>query len=248
MDRTELMISDNPCFITFLKDRLAKNPPSQKGARTRERLKIAAAEVLEEKGYLATKAGDIATRAGVAEGSFYIYFKDKSDSTIAVLTTLLDEFVLLPSQSADRAEHPFKAIRRANRRWISVARANPGLMRCVLQLGDENPDFAAVIQRANRTWFGHVARTVTRRRGIIDQGPTLFVVYLLGAMMDDILRKLIIYPDRDFLSLLQTLHGDDDMIADATSILWLRLLHPEEALPRNLPRAVKAFANAILPM
>lgn len=241
------MISENPCFITFLKERLAQNPPPQKGARTRERLKIAAAEVLEEKGYLATKAGDIAARAGVAEGSFYIYFKDKTDSTINVLTTLLDEFVLLPSQSPDTAEHPFKAIRRANRRWISVARANPGLMRCVLQLGDENPDFAAVVQRANRTWFGHVARSVAQRRGIIDQAPMLFAVYLLGAMMDELLRKLIIYPDRDFIALLQTLHGDDEMVADATSIVWLRVLHPGESLPRNLSRAVKAFANVLLP-
>ncbi|MES2057166.1 MAG: TetR/AcrR family transcriptional regulator [Pseudomonadota bacterium] len=241
------MIPENPSFITFLKERLAQNPPQQKGTRTRERLKIAAAEVLEEKGYLATKAGDIAARAGVAEGSFYIYFKDKTDSTITVLTTLLDEFILLPSEAADTSEHPFKAIRRANRRWIAVARANPGLMRCVLQLGDENADFAAVVQRTNRNWFGHVARRVVRRRGVIDQAPTLFAVYLLGAMMDELLRKLIVYPDRDFLTLLQNLHGDDEMVADATSVMWLRVLYPNESLPRNLPRAVKAFADAILP-
>ncbi len=241
------MTSENPSFIDFLKDRLERNPPQQKGARTRERLKIAAAEVLEEKGYLAIKAGDVAARAGVAEGSFYIYFKDKTDSTITVLTTLLDEFVLLPSESPETSEHPFTAIRRANRRWISVARANPGLMRCVVQLGDENADFAAVVQRTNRAWFGHVTRSVARRRGAIDQAPILFAVYLLGAMMDELLRKLIVYPDRDFLALLQQLHGDDDMIADATSVMWLRVLYPLEPLPKNLPRAVKAFADAILP-
>lgn len=241
------MTPENPSFIAFLKERLAQHPPPQKGARTRERLKIAAAEVLEEKGYLATKAGDVAARAGVAEGSFYIYFKDKTDATITVLTTLLDEFVLLPSDSDESSDHPFEGIRRANRRWIAVARANPGLMRCVLQLGDENADFAAVVQRSNRTWFGHVARRVARRRGAIDQAPTLFAVYLLGAMMDELLRKLIVYPDRDFLALLQTLHGDDDMIADATSVMWLRILYPQESLPRNLPRAVKAFANVLLP-
>lgn len=241
------MTPQDPCFINFLKDRLAQNPPKQKGARTRERLKIAAAEVLEEKGYLATKAGDIAARAGVAEGSFYIYFKDKADSTITVLTTMLDEFVLLPSGSSDSRASPFAAIRRANRRWIAVARANPGLMRCVLQLGDENADFAAVVQRANRSWFGHVARKVAARRKVPDQAPILFATYLLGAMMDELLRKLIIYPDPNLLALSQQLDGDDEMIADATSVIWLRMLYPDEPLPRSLPRAVKAFAASILP-
>jgi TetR/AcrR family transcriptional regulator, transcriptional repressor for nem operon len=231
-------------FIQHMKTGLRTQPPAQKGLRTRERLKIATAEVLERKGYLAMRAADIAKRAGLAEGSFYIYFKDKTAATLTVLTSLLEDFMLLGNQVAE-ATSPFEAIRQANQEWIATARANSGLMRCVLQLGDENPDFAELIQRSNRRWYSRVAKSVARRRGLPDERPMVLVVYLLGGMMDELLRKLVIYPDREMLGLLRELDADDAVIADAASIMWLRLLYPDESLPASLPANAAVFANLL---
>jgi TetR/AcrR family transcriptional regulator, transcriptional repressor for nem operon len=238
-------MADQPLsFVQHMKAGLRKQPPAQKGLRTRERLKIATAEVLERKGYLAMRAVDIAKRAGLAEGSFYIYFKDKTAATLTVLTSLLEDFILLGNQAAE-AKSPFEVIQHANRQWIATARANSGLMRCVLQLGDENPDFAELVQRSNRRWYSRVAKSVARHRGIAEEEPILLVVYMLGGMMDELLRKLVIHPDRELLALIRELDADDNVVADAASIMWLRLLYPQEPLPAALPAAAAVFANVL---
>jgi TetR/AcrR family transcriptional repressor of nem operon len=233
-------------FIEYLENNLRENPPKQRGFRTRERLKIAAAKGLKEKGYHALRVADITAGAEVAEGSFYVYFTDKTEIALTVLTELLEEFFQLDARpAADRA--PFEAIRRTNRRWIAVCRANAGLMRCILQLGDEVPELARLARRTNRIWYERVARSLKRRRGNVGSGPALFALYLLGGMMDELVRKLIIYPDPDLHALLKEMDADDDAVADAASVLWLHIFHPEESPPADLPSAAAALAEWIVP-
>jgi len=59
-----------------------------------------------------------------------------------VLTELLEEFLITEVGLAASPGSPFDAIRRANRYWLAFCRANQGLMRGVLQVGDELPKFA----------------------------------------------------------------------------------------------------------
>ena len=54
--------------------------------KTREKLLTAARHVFVEKGYHDAKIDDIAERAGVGKGTFYLYFKDKR----AVFAELVD--------------------------------------------------------------------------------------------------------------------------------------------------------------
>jgi AcrR family transcriptional regulator len=54
----------------------------------RERLLTAATEVFASKGYTATRVSDIVQQAGVAQGTFYLYFKSKQ----AILEQLIDTF------------------------------------------------------------------------------------------------------------------------------------------------------------
>ncbi|MCW4572918.1 transcriptional regulator, TetR family [Venenivibrio stagnispumantis] len=46
---------------------------------TKEKLLISAKKIFSEKGYHDTKVSDIVEDAGVAQGTFYIYFKSKED-------------------------------------------------------------------------------------------------------------------------------------------------------------------------
>jgi len=233
-------------FIEYLETQLRDSPPAKRGLRTRERLKIAAAKVLEEKGYHNLRVADVTAGAEVAEGSFYVYFTDKTDIALTVLTELLEDFFKLDAKSApDRT--PFEAIRQTNRRWIAVCRANAGLMRCILQLGDEEPELARLSRRTNRIWYERVARSLKRRKGSVGTSPALFAVYLLGGMMDELVRKLVIYPDTEFHALLQEMKADDDAVADAASVLWLHIFHPEERPPTDLPRAAAALAQWMIP-
>ncbi len=229
-------------FVDYLETQLREAAPKQKGERTRERLKIATARMLEEKGYHAMRVADVTECAGVAEGSFYIYFRDKKDASLTVLTSLLEDFVNLAGpHQAQRT--PFEAIQITNRRWIALCRANSGLMRCIFQLGDEEPDFARLVQQTNRKWYERVALSVLRRHRNFGREQVLLVVYFLGAMMDEIVRKLIVYPDLEFHKLLKTLKADDAAVADAASLIWLRMFDPDSALPEKLPAVTRRLAK-----
>ena len=55
-----------------------------------ESIKSAAVEVFAEHGYRATKVSMIVARAGVAQGTFYLYFEGKKQIFSAILTDFLD--------------------------------------------------------------------------------------------------------------------------------------------------------------
>jgi len=234
-------------YIEYLQDSFDRNPPKRKGDRTRDRIKIAVAKSLEKKGYLAMRVIDVTEVAEIAEGSFYVYFKDKTEATLAVLTDLLDNFFALEAPREGLAPRTaYDSIRLANRRWIAVCRANAGLMRCILQVGDEAPEFAQLSQRANAVWYERVAMGTKRRRGEEGAAP-LLAAYLLGGMMDELVRKLIVYPDLDLMALRDAMGLDDDGVADASSLVWLRIFHPDQPIPANVPESVAAFARLLWP-
>ena len=205
----------NVSYIEYLESAFRDDPPKQKGQRTRERIKIATAKALEKKGYHALRVADVTEIAEIAEGSFYIYFKDKTDVTLTVLTDLLNNFFKLETpREGSSSRSAFQSIQLANRRWVAVCRANAGLMRCILQVGDEAPEFSRLSQAANSTWYRRIAEGVRRRRGE-ETGHAMLAAYFLGGMMDELVRRLVIYPDPELHELLAGLGMDDDAVADA---------------------------------
>lgn len=68
-----------------------EHPLGAKAVRTRARLLRAARDVFAERGYQASSVGTITEQAGVGAGTFYQYFRDRSD----VLAALVGEGVLL---------------------------------------------------------------------------------------------------------------------------------------------------------
>lgn len=72
-------MSDSSCKVT--------QPVTRRGQATREKLLAAAEDTIGEKGYDRTSIAEITRRAGVAQGTFYIYFADKK----AVLVELVRE-------------------------------------------------------------------------------------------------------------------------------------------------------------
>jgi TetR/AcrR family transcriptional regulator, transcriptional repressor for nem operon len=141
-------------------------------------------------------------------------------------------------------EPVYDAMYRANLKWILMCRANAGLMRCVLQVGDQEPEFANLWQRINSAWHKRVAESILRHRS--GREPALLFTLILGAMMDETARKLVIYPDPDLLKLLRDLEGDDELIAHATSLVWLRILYPDICIPQELPKQARLLAQWVV--
>ena len=63
---------------------------STRGTITDKRAAIlkAATSVFAEKGYFNSKVADIAKAAGVADGTVYLYFKNKDDVLLSILSRL----------------------------------------------------------------------------------------------------------------------------------------------------------------
>ena len=62
-------------------------------AAKRERILDAAERVFAQRGFYAAKVADIAREAGVADGTIYLYFKNKEDILIQVFIDAMDEIL-----------------------------------------------------------------------------------------------------------------------------------------------------------
>lgn len=79
-----------------------------KGEATRQRLMDAAEEIFGTKGFYQTSVTDITAKAGVAQGTFYLYFPSKNEIFKALLEhlshVLRKETEMAASQGKDRLE------------------------------------------------------------------------------------------------------------------------------------------------
>lgn len=243
-------------YSSYLAAELRDNPPRLKGQRTRARLLLSAAQVLEERGYHAMRVGDITAQAEVAEGSFYVYFKDKVEISGEALNRFFDDYVA-KAMTLATGDTPFARIRSTNRLWFRVCRENPGLMKCVFQVGDYVPEFLQITQKINRRWAEAVAESIQRRRADDDPDAVRLAGYMLVAMADEIARKMIVLPDESFIEVLARIGADaDDILADAVTVVWHQLAYGDapindytggEALPEAALRLAGFLSRSSRP-
>jgi TetR/AcrR family transcriptional regulator, fatty acid metabolism regulator protein len=98
----------------------------------RRRILDAAVRVFARKGYFASRVSDVAKAAGIADGTIYLYFKNKDD----VLVSLFDEVM---SEHIGAAREEIRAIKGAPARLRAIADRH-------LTLLGSNRDLAVVFQ------------------------------------------------------------------------------------------------------
>ncbi len=135
----------------------------------RQQLIEAGIAVFAEKGYHRAKVSDIVRRAGVAQGTFYLYFDNKK----SLFLTLLDHFFSLTEQVMIEADLDMahvqtaadvaRQIRAIMAQTLAVYRDNATLARIFLReaIGLE-PDFA-------RAWESFIDRMATVGATYLDQ-------------------------------------------------------------------------------
>lgn len=238
------MTKMNRSYISFLETRQKTEPPKKKSERTREKLFIAAAKVLDSVGFHNMRVGDITKTAEVSDGIFYFYFKDKKDISLTLLENFLSSTHLISGTAAFGSGQPFEQICATNLGWIEGVRANAGLMRSMYQLADEDPEFGLLVYDSNRAWTQRVAHSVIRNRGVGDdlQDAVYFAASSLVGMMDDLLRRLVFYPEPNLIKFLDAHVPNDTELAAALGVLWYNSLYPGEALPADLPPLASKLA------
>ncbi len=72
---------------------MARRGPRGGGAVKRDRILRAAVRIFSQKGYFNSKISEIARLAGVADGTIYLYFKNKDDLLISLFEEKMGEVV-----------------------------------------------------------------------------------------------------------------------------------------------------------
>lgn len=103
-----------------------------KAADKRRRILDAAVHVFARKGYFAARVSDVAKKAGVADGTIYLYFRGKED----ILVRLFDEVM---SEHVEEAREAVRALPSVPERLLAIAERH-------LTVLGENRDLAAVFQ------------------------------------------------------------------------------------------------------
>jgi TetR/AcrR family fatty acid metabolism transcriptional regulator len=153
--------------------------PRQRSDDKRRRILQAAVKVFARKGYFAARVSEIAARAGVADGTIYLYFGGKED----ILVSLFDEVM---SEHVTRARAEMEAVEDAPSRLRLLAEHH------LRALGADR-DLAVVFQvelrqstkfmeRFTATWLRRYFDLVT---SVIEQGQRE------GTLRSDLPRKLV---------------------------------------------------------
>jgi TetR/AcrR family fatty acid metabolism transcriptional regulator len=138
--------------------------PRRRSVDKRKRILEAATKVFARKGYFAARIADVAKRAGVADGTIYLYFRSKDD----ILVSLFDEVM---SEHIARGREELRTIRGAAARLRAIAAHHLGLL-------GQNRDLAVVFQvelrqstkfmeRFTASWFRDYLALLD---GVIEEG------------------------------------------------------------------------------
>lgn len=95
-----------------------------KRADKRELIIEAAVEVFAEKGFHSARISDIARKAGVADGTIYLYFKNKEDLLLSIFEEKMDIILKGVHDAIDGVEDPVERIRRFARHHFRQVREN----------------------------------------------------------------------------------------------------------------------------
>jgi len=105
---------------------------SSRGGRTArsgkyQRILDAAVEVIAESGYFQARVTDIAARAGVADGTIYLYFKNKEQVLMAAIDSAFAAFLKRARAELSRTQEPRERLRRLAQLHLETLGANRSL-------------------------------------------------------------------------------------------------------------------------
>ena len=212
-------------YPKYLNQRMQSEGPKRKGERTRDRLKIATAELLNRTTYQELRITDICKQAKIAPGTFYLYFDNKLPLTIEILSEFVELWFSSAHQlkgSDQRGKDSFDSIFRTNLAYIQVVRANPGLFRCVLEMSNIEPEFASFLQRTSAAVYDKGVTAFSQKEGVSPTEKLRFSIHALGSMIDDTLRRLIVMKDPYLIACVESMDLSDEDLARALSTLWYR--------------------------
>ncbi|MBP1154612.1 MULTISPECIES: TetR/AcrR family transcriptional regulator [unclassified Paenibacillus] len=134
------------------------------GADKRDKIIESALKLFEEKGYHSTKISDIVQDAGMAKGTFYLYFKSKEDMFRHVAEACLDEIVGALAEGSSETDGSFedRMLYRIIRQTLIIYYDNRTILNIINQHGSASPEIGDI----SKHFYGKMATVI---KGILAQ-------------------------------------------------------------------------------
>lgn len=206
-------------------------PRSARGEKARAGLKQAALAVLEREGYHKMRIADVTREAGVAQGLFYHYFKDLKSLTVEVLTEFAgaNNDPQLVEKDVEKGDW-YGRIYAYNLLIVKSYAKRPGVMRCLLQMGDEDPEFSAMLRENYRQQLMWLVNLMPKMFPEVEfrKHQALMVVYSLAGIGEGLIREYFINESKT----LRAAELSVEEFAELLTTMFYRALfleHPEQA-------------------
>jgi len=206
----------------------ALNP---RGLRSRERLKRAAREVLNEQGYRTLRVQDVTERAGVATGLFYRYFHDLREIVAEIAEDFFAELLVEVDPGATSA-HRYDWIYDNLLNVVQRFARNPGILACLFGLAGDYDEFDRIWKENAHTWNLRIAQFL-RRETSCDAAQARRMGFVLGAMTEGVVYQALIRRTEDLIEL----GGRPEDIADIVAAMWYRAIFLENPPAERLRSA-----------
>jgi AcrR family transcriptional regulator len=157
-----------------------------RGAQTRARLVEAAKELFQDRGYLGTSVADVAKGAGVANGTFYIYFSSKDAVFEAVVELFVGEFESIASAEPSVGTSPAARIARSNRGYLNAYAKTARMMAILEQASTLSPHLSQIRRDSHRYLVDRTRRAIAHWQmdGLVARDiDAHYAAVLLGGMV-----------------------------------------------------------------
>jgi len=211
---------------------------SARGEQARARLKEAAARVLERVGYRQMRVVDVTGEAGVAAGLFYHYFPDLESLTVEVLADFMRRFEAIEDIERGVSKGDWYGRMYAHNRLVVESYAsNPGIMRCMVQVGDEQPGFGELWRSSYHRRLELFVRALPRLfpAAALSTAQAQLVTTLLAGIGEHLLSEYYIVRTPE----LRALELDAEALTEWISVMFYRALFLENPPAGRLKHAAQ---------
>ncbi|HEU5348814.1 MAG TPA: TetR/AcrR family transcriptional regulator [Ktedonobacterales bacterium] len=168
-------------------------PVTARGEATRRRILDAAEDVFGEMGYYEASVSEITRRAGVAQGTFYIYFHSKRETFVELIEDIGERLRAVTSAASQDAPNRIEAERRGFAAFFRFVYEHRRIYRIVEDAGRVAPEAAREYYRRISVGYEHALRAAMRA-GQIRETNEEAIGYALMGIAHFLALRWIIWP------------------------------------------------------
>ena len=181
----------------------------------------AAEQVLEKKSFHQMRITDVTKEAKVSTGLFYHYFPDLKSLVLEIMEEFIANFEDLEQIEADVADGDwYGRILAHSRAVVDNYAEKPAVMRCLLELAEEEPEFAALMRDSYGRQLELMAVVMPGMfpESEFTEDDCFLVLNALGGLGDNLLRGYFVQKNK---RLVKTKRSRDEL-AEIIATLFYR--------------------------